>query len=166
MIGLSPSPRRLWIPFATLIAALVLIVLPMQDLIKGFMPDWVSLVLIYWALAMPGRTPIALGWFTGLLVDILTFGIPGAHALSKAVLVYISASLATRIRVFPIWQQSIVVILLVGVETVILILIGYLAGELIAGLHLWTAAVVAGLVWPAVFYSLRRARRLTTLGSD
>ncbi len=34
MIGLSPSPRRLWIPFATLIAALVLIVLPMQDLIK------------------------------------------------------------------------------------------------------------------------------------
>ncbi|MGA0843001.1 MAG: rod shape-determining protein MreD [Arenicellales bacterium] len=166
MISLGASPRRLWIPFMTIFVALVLIVLPMQDLVRGFMPDWVSLVLIYWAMAMPGRMGIPIGWFAGLLVDILTMGIPGAHALSKAVIVYATASLATRVRAFPLWQQSVVVMLLVGLEVLLLSLTGLLVGEKVAGLHLWTAVVVGGLVWPAVYHVLRRLRLSTTMGGN
>ena len=53
MISVNSAQHRSWIPFATVFIALVLQVIPTPELIRGFLPDWVSLVLIYWALALP-----------------------------------------------------------------------------------------------------------------
>ena len=160
MISAGGSSGRVWIPVGTLLIALVLLVLPLQEVMRGFAPDWVSLALIYWALAVPGRMGIPVAWGAGLIVDIVTMGVPGAHAFSKALLVAIAGALALRIRVFPVWQQSVVVIVLLGIELISLIAIGYIAGESIAGIHRWTAVVVGGLLWPLVYQGLRRVRHL------
>ncbi|MCP4952024.1 MAG: rod shape-determining protein MreD, partial [Proteobacteria bacterium] len=64
MIQVDSAPRRPWMPFLTLLAALILLVLPMQALPGGFVPDWVSLVLIYWALAFPVRMGVPIAWVT------------------------------------------------------------------------------------------------------
>ena len=66
MINVSTTQRRIWVPFVTVFLALVLLVLPVQELIRGFLPDWVSLALIYWALALPTRRMLSLRrlWMT------------------------------------------------------------------------------------------------------
>ena len=166
MISAVGSSRRVWVPLGTVLIALVLFVLPLQEVMKGFAPDWVSLALIYWALAMPGRAGVPLAWGAGLVVDIVTMGIPGAHAFSKALLVAIAGALALRIRVFPVWQQGVVVIVLLGIELFSLIAIGHIAGETIAGIHQWTAVVVGGLIWPLVYQLLRRVRHMAQLGQS
>ena len=163
MIQVDSAPRRPWIPFLTLFAALILLVLPMQELPGGFVPDWVSLVLIYWALAFPVRMGVPIAWATGLIVDIITLGIPGAHAFTKSVIVYITGSLALRIRAFPIWQQSVVVFLLLSLELASLVIISGLTGEAITGMHRWTAVVVGALVWPLIYHVLRRSRHSSNL---
>jgi len=164
MISVSPTQRRTWIPFATVFLAMVLLVIPSPELIRGFLPDWVSLVLIYWALALPTRMRVSLAWLAGLAVDLVTLGIPGAHALSKAVLVYLVKILALRVRAYPLWQQSVMVMALLGLEVLVLAIVDIVTAGGLGVLHRWTAVIVGGLAWPLVYVALRRSRHLANLG--
>lgn len=163
MISVSPTQRRTWIPFATVFLAMVLLVIPSPELIRGFLPDWVSLVLIYWALALPTRMRVSLAWLAGLAVDLVTLGIPGAHALSKAVLVYLVKILALRVRAYPLWQQSVMVMALLGLEVLVLAIVDIVTAGGLGELHRWTAVIVGGLAWPLVYVTLRRSRHLANL---
>ena len=62
MISVNSTQHRSWVPFATVFVALVLLVIPAPELIRGFLPDWVAIVLIYWALALPTRMRLSLAW--------------------------------------------------------------------------------------------------------
>lgn len=163
MISVSTTRQRTWIPFATVFFAMVLLVIPAPELIRGFLPDWVSLVLIYWALALPTRMKVSLAWLAGLAVDLFTLGIPGAHALSKAVLVYVVKILALRVRAYPLWQQSVMVMLLLGLEVLVLAIVDIVTEGGLGVLHRWTAVIVGGLAWPLVYVVLRRSRHLANL---
>jgi len=163
MISVSTTRQRTWIPFATVFFAMVLLVIPAPELIRGFLPDWVSLVLIYWALALPTRMRVSLAWLAGLAVDLFTLGIPGAHALSKAVLVYVVKILALRVRAYPLWQQSVMVMLLLGLEVLVLAIVDIVIEGGLGVLHRWTAVIVGGLAWPLVYVVLRRSRHLANL---
>jgi rod shape-determining protein MreD len=107
---------------------------------------------------------VGMAWSVGLVVDIVSFGLPGVYALSKAVLVYLARVLALRVRTYPLWQQTIVVLGLLGIEALILTLIDFIVSGDLAGLQRWTAVVVGALVWPVVYWILRRARHLARLG--
>jgi rod shape-determining protein MreD len=157
MINVSTTQRRTWVPFVTVFLALVLLVLPVQELIRGFLPDWVSL-------ALPTRMRVSFAWLAGLAVDLVTLGIPGAHALSKAVLVYLAKMLALRVRAYPLWQQGVVVMLLLGLEVALLAILDLVTAGGLGELHRWTAVIVGGLAWPLVYIVLRRSRHLANLG--
>jgi len=164
LISINSMQRRTWVPIATGIVALVFFSLPSEEPLRGFLPDWVSLVLIYWTFALPARMMVGMAWSAGLVVDIVSFGLPGVYALSKAVLVYLARVLALRVRTYPLWQQTIVVLGLLGIEMLILTLIDFMVSGDLTGLQRWTAVVVGALVWPAVYWILRRARHLARLG--
>ena len=163
MINVNATRQRTWVPFATVFFAMVLLVIPAPELIRDFLPDWVSLVLIYWALALPTRMGVSLAWLAGLAVDLFTLGIPGAHALSKAVLVYLVKMLALRVRTYPLWQQSVMIMLLLGLEVLMLAIVDIVTDGGLGVLYRWTAVIVGGLAWPLVYVALRRSRHLATL---
>ena len=163
MINVNATRQRTWVPFATVFFAMVLLVIPAPELIRDFLPDWVSLVLIYWALALPTRMGVSLAWLAGLAVDLFTLGIPGAHALSKAVLVYLVKMLALRVRTYPLWQQSVMIMLLLGLEVLMLAIVDIVTDGGLGVLYRWTAVIVGGLAWPLVYVALRRSRHLANL---
>tara|TARA_Y100000739_G_scaffold90943_1_gene77865 strand:- start:193 stop:690 length:498 start_codon:yes stop_codon:yes gene_type:complete len=163
MINVNATRQRTWVPFATVFFAMVLLVIPAPELIRDFLPDWVSLVLIYWALALPTRMGVSLAWLAGLAVDLFTLGIPGAHALSKAVLVYLVKMLALRVRTYPLWQQSVMIMLLLGLEVLMLAIVDIVTDGGLGVLYRWTAVIVSGLAWPLVYVALRRSRHLANL---
>ena len=163
MINVNATRQRTWVPFATVFFAMVLLVIPAPELIRDFLPDWVSLVLIYWALALLTRIGVSLAWLAGLAVDLFTLGIPGAHALSKAVLVYLVKMLALRVRTYPLWQQSVMIMLLLGLEVLMLAIVDMVTDGGLGVLHRWTAVIVGGLAWPLVYVALRRSRHLANL---
>ena len=164
MISVNSEQHRSWIPFVTVFIALVLLVIPAPELIRGFLPDWVSLVLIYWALALPDRMRLPLAWGVGLVIDLVILGIPGVHALSKTILVYLARHLSLRVRTYPLWQQSVVIALLLGIELIFFVIVDFAAMGSLSEVHRWTAVIVGGLVWPAVYFALRRSRHLANLG--
>jgi rod shape-determining protein MreD len=153
------GPRGGEVIVTTFIVALVLTVLPLPWWAQPFRPQWHTLVLIYWCVALPQRVGIATGWLVGLLVDVLTGSLLGQHALSLSLIALLCVKLHLRIRVFPLWQQSVTVLTLLALERLLSLWIMGATGYPTPPLVYWAPALVSMLLWPWVFIILRDIRR-------
>ena len=88
LIGNAVNAKKGWVIPATLIAGACFWVLPAGINLPNYDPDWISLILIYWCFAMPGKIGLGYAWCVGLFLDILSFGTLGRYALSKVVIVF------------------------------------------------------------------------------
>jgi len=61
--------KTLRIGLITIIGAFMLAIMPMPDWAVEYRPDWVTLVLIYWAMELPSRIGVTMAWFAGLLLQ-------------------------------------------------------------------------------------------------
>ena len=159
MISLFASRPKVWVIPATFLASYVLISFPVGLQWRGYAPDWVTLVLIYWCMAAPQRVGVGAAWLVGLGLDFLTFGLVGSHALTKTVIAFLVGRVALRLRVYPVWQQTAFILILLVVETAILVAIKYLVDGRLGGMVSWPALAVGVAVWPLLFWILRRCRR-------
>ena len=159
MISLFASRPKVWVIPATFLASYVLISFPVGLQWRGYAPDWVTLVLIYWCMAAPQRVGVGAAWLVGLGLDLLTFGLVGSHALTKTVIAFLVGRVALRLRVYPVWQQTAFILILLVVETAILVAIKYLVDGRLEGMVSWPALAVGVAVWPLLFWILRRYRR-------
>ncbi len=157
------TQRRLWVLPATFVVAFVMFALPVGEEWKSYMPAWVTLVLIYWCLATPEKITLGTGWLIGLGLDILAFGLLGRYALTKTLITYLTRRVALRVRVYPVWQQSVFVLMLLALESVILVAIGYLIEGNIQGLAQWRALAIGAALWPFIFWFLTHCRRWSRL---
>ena len=159
MISLFASRPKVWVIPATFLASYVLISFPVGLQWRGYAPDWVTLVLIYWCMAAPQRVGVGAAWLVGLGLDLLTFGLVGSHALTKTVIAFLVGRVALQLRVYPVWQQTAFILILLVVETAILVAIKYLVDGRLEGMVSWPALAVGVAVWPLLFWILRRCRR-------
>lgn len=144
---------------ASFLAALALTILPLPYWLGMIRPEWVALVLIYWCMALPGRVGVGYAWTVGLLLDVLRAALLGQHALSFAIVAYITLQLHQRIRVFPLWQQAICVFLLILLHLMLQLWIKGISGNPPPVLIFLLPALSSMLLWPLMFLGLRRLRR-------
>jgi rod shape-determining protein MreD len=143
----------------TIALAMLLVVLPIPEWARPYRPQWTTLTLLYWAIALPHRVGVGTGFSVGLLLDVLTGTLLGQHALGLSVVLFIAIQLHLRIRVFPLWQQSLGVLVLLLVEHLLdLWVIGATRGDA-PGLDYWAVPVIGALLWPWIFVTLRQVRR-------
>lgn len=145
--------------FLTLIAALVLALLPMPDWTVWLRPAWVLVVLMYWAMVAPHQVNVGLACFMGLIVDLLNGTVLGEHALAYTIVIYFVARMSIRLRVSPLLQQGISIFIFTLLYQFIIYCIQGFIGEL-PGSHLyWLSTVTSTLLWPWLFVLLRDCRR-------
>ena len=153
----------LWVIALTFVVAMVLAIVPLPDSVPielGYLrPQWVVLVLIYWVIALPDRIGILAAWSIGLIVDVLLGSLLGQHGVAFILVAYIASSLYQRLRMFSLWQQSMIVFAIVGLNQLINFWIESIVG--IGDWNLWylLSSVVSALLWPSVFILLRYCRR-------
>lgn len=143
----------------TIIAALLLTQLPLPAVVAPYQPEWVILVLIYWAMALPERVGVGVAWFVGLLLDVLRDTLLGQYALAFALTVYITLRLYQRIRNFPLRQQVISIFILMLIHTGLVVWIKALAGANVHFSMAFIPAVASSLFWPLIYFVLRSIRR-------
>ena len=152
--------ERDWIwPVTTFVLALALSVVPLPAAIVAFRPDWVPLVLIYWALVTPERFGLLTALWMGLAVDTLSSVLLGQHALALLVVVYLSLRFHLRIRVFPIWQMSMTVFALLAIYSFVLFWVDGVAGRTVPYIERWGPVLTGGLLWPMVLATLDHLRQ-------
>ncbi len=139
--------------------ALVLTVIPLPDWMRDFRPQWVALTLIYWCMALPQRVGVGTAWTLGIFEDVLTGTLLGQHALGLSVTAFLALRLHQRIRVFPLWQQSLSVFVLLLVEHLLSLWVIGATGQPTPSLWYWMPTVVGMFLWPWLYIVLRDVRR-------
>lgn len=152
--------RRHLLPIS-LVSALVLAIVPLPAAAAPYRPDWVPLVLIFWALMAPERVGLLTAFAMGLALDTLSGALLGQHALAMVTVVYLSVRFHLRIRVFPVWQLSMSVLLLLGLYEFMLFWIDGVAGRSVPTIERWAPVVSGALVWPLVLGYLASVRQDT-----
>ncbi len=150
------SPRGLWTVAASYLAALVLTIWPLPDWAEVFRPVWVPLVTIYWCLWLPERIGVVTAFFAGLLVDALSGTLLGEHALALVLVAWATLWLHLQVRVFPWWQQCVVVLGILALHAFALFWVdGMLGYTLGAGLR-WMPVLVSAALWPWITQVMAR----------
>jgi rod shape-determining protein MreD len=155
----SSEGRSRLVILASLLAALVLTILPWPEWTEQFRPDWLALVLIYWCMALPQRVGVGTAWTAGLILDVLYGSMLGENALAKSLIAFLTVHFHLQLRMFPRWQQAVVVLLLVAANNLLILWIKKLSGAAPATWSYLTPSIVSMLLWPWLFVLLRDARR-------
>ena len=143
----------------TLCIAMLLTILPMPEWARPFRPQWVTLVMLYWAIALPHRVGVGSGFVAGIILDVLTGTLLGQHALGLSVVTFVAIQLHQRIRVFPFWQQSLGILILLVMEHLLALWVTGATRGISPGLIYWSVPLIGALLWPWIFVTLRKVRR-------
>jgi rod shape-determining protein MreD len=141
------------------VVALVLHMMALPEWGESLRPDWLAMVLIYWCIALPERVGVGIGWLSGLMLDVASGALLGQHALTLAIVAYLAIRLHQRIRVFPVWQQSVSILLLVLLHLMLVLWIKGIIGQSTETWAYWLPALSSMMLWPVMFASLRWLRR-------
>ncbi|MFK7829141.1 MAG: rod shape-determining protein MreD [Congregibacter sp.] len=143
----------------TILVAAVLAVLPLERSLAWWRPEWMLLVLLYWAIALPHRVGLLTALLLGFLVDVMEGASIGQNMLSLSVVVTLSGLMYQRLRVFTLLQQASVVFVLAGIHQLLGQWIQGLQGGGASSFSFLLPAVTSALLWPVVMPVLRGLRR-------
>jgi rod shape-determining protein MreD len=142
----------------SVVAAMILRIAPLPEFAKGFNPDWVLLVLIYWSLAVPENVGIFNAWFVGLLTDVLTYRMLGQHALGYSLAIYLCLNLHKRLRRFPLFQQALFILTVLFISQALLFWTENIKRPPRLEAAFWLPVFTGTLSWPLVYTILRKLR--------
>ncbi len=155
----APWGRSAWVILCSLLVAYALTIVPLPAWASAARPQWVALVLVYWCMAVPHRVGVGVAWLAGLAQDALQATLLGQHAFSYAIAAYLVLKLHQRIRVYPLGQQSMIVLVLLLMIQLIQVWVNGLIGRPQPPVDYWLAPLVGTLLWPWVFIAMRGIRR-------
>lgn len=152
------KPRHYAISISILIS-LVLQIMPLPIQVDIYRPDWVLIVLAYWSMALPNRVNVGIAFFTGVALDILLGTTLGIHSFALSLSVYVLAANYQRLRNYSVWQQAIVIGLLSALYHLVVFWLEHLLTDIYFQFaYLWPV-LTSMVLWPWVFWVLRKARR-------
>lgn len=155
--------RLLWAVLLSVFFALVLKVVQLPQWLFYFWPDWIALIVVYWALMVPERIGPLVGFIIGTMLEVLFVRKFGVLGLGLATLAFIVNGTHQQLRALSIWQQMILVGLFVAVFK---LLTGWLYGmvaDFTITSEYWYSILGGMLVWPFVFILLQELRRMVRI---
>ena len=141
----------------TILLALFLSVVPLPAWADVVRPAFLVLAVLYWSIAAPRAGGIAVGWISGLALDIFQGSVLGQHALALSLVTYIAVREHQKIRSKPVFQQSLIVMgELFIYEFVVFAIDGWTGHTLYGPLH-WLQILTGAVIWPVAAALLGRS---------
>lgn len=134
----------------TLLIAFMLMIAPMPVAAEPFRPDWLALVLVFWAMTVPRSYSVGIAWLLGIVLDVAQGTLLGQHALALCVIVYITVKFHLLMRVFPLSQLTATVFALLALYQFLLFWINGVAGIESSAVSYWGPVITGTLLWPLI----------------
>ena len=142
----------------TLLIAFMLMMTPMPAAAAPFRPDWLALVLVFWAMTVPRSYSVGIAWLFGIVLDVAQGTLLGQHALALCVIVYITVKFHLLMRVFPLSQLTATIFALLALYQFLLFWINGVAGIDAPPVKYWGPVISGTLFWPFVALLLSAVR--------
>ena len=155
----STSPSGMFTIIISFIVAIILMLFPLPDFLIWWRPSWVLMALIYWTMALPHRIGVLTGWMLGIITDVALGSVLGVHGLSMAIIAYLILLLNNRLRLFPLWKQSFIIGLMVGLDLVLSLWVQNFISTQPRHAVYWLPIISSTFFWPWLFILLRDIRR-------
>ncbi len=157
---MQTNTNATWVIVLSFLIAFLLAIVPFPVWAMNYRPEWIPMVMIYWAMALPYRIGIGWAFFIGLFLDILEGSILGLNAMALVIIAYITLSVHLRLRMFSNVQQAGLVLALVGLNLLVCHWLQIATGQTVASNMMFLmAALTSAVIWPSIFQLLRHTRR-------
>lgn len=150
--------RNSWILPVSVLAALLLGLLPLPGVLQPLRPYWLALVLAYWVIETPGRIGLGTAFVLGLVADLAFGGLLGEQALRLVVMTFILQRFRAQLRFFPLSQQALAIGGLLLNDRVISAAIHLALGTQQLPWMYWWAPALGMVLWAPVFLLLDATR--------
>ena len=152
--------RNLFFIWSMILLSIILTVIPVPDLLDQYRLPWLKMTVIFFSIFNISLIGIISVWFSGLILDIMTGGLMGENALILAVLSYLSYRFRFQIRVYPMWQIMLIVLMLLSLGELISLWINGVSGTMSFNIYAWINVGIAVLVWPIFMRVLEKMQSL------
>jgi rod shape-determining protein MreD len=143
----------------TIVFAFMLTIMPIPEWAMEFRPDWVTLVLIYWAMAMPEKVGVTIAWIVGLMLDVSHGSVMGQHALGLVIVIWIIHVQHQRLRVASLVQQAVVILFLLFLKQLLVLWVSGIMGRTPDSWLYFMPSLTGAIIWPWTYLVLRDLRR-------
>ena len=152
----SPEPRSATLVgvTASFVLAMALRILPLPPGWLVLNPDWVALLILYWALVTPERFGVMSAWVIGFCADALTGRLLGQHALAYAVMAYLNLRAREHLMVLPVPLQCLWVLLILLLGQCLVLWTGRVELAESVRMTYWLPALTGAVAWPLVLWAL------------
>lgn len=158
---MSATLRTRVFMWCTLGFALLLSVVPMPEHLSTARPMWLALMLTFWAMRYPYRVGLLMAWFLGVAQDVLYGTLFGQHGIALVLVVFLVLTLQQRLKLFPLWQHSLALLIIYGLAQLVLLWLSTLSGMRPEIIYYAVPALVSALLWPWLYILLMTVKRLT-----
>lgn len=126
-----------------------------------FWPDWIALIVVYWALMAPDRIGPWVGFAFGTLLEVLFVRDFGVLGFGFAMLAFAVNRTHLQLQVLSIGPQMVVVGLFIAVFKLMTGWLYGLTGDFAMTSEYWYSIIGCVLAWPFVFILLQELRSPT-----
>ncbi len=149
------APPRVLLYVSSLIA-LFLSALPLPRFLDYLRPDFLLVVVVWFALAAPRAGGLAFAFFAGLVLDAFQGVVLGEHAFAFVCIAYLVHRFYLRIRMFPLGHQTLTVMSLLFFYQFILFWIDGVTGHPVTDWARWIPVLTGTIIWPILVGVLSR----------
>jgi rod shape-determining protein MreD len=156
---------RRWPVILSLIIGLMLTLMPLPGMVDAFRPDWLVLLVIYWAMRLPRRWSVGSAWIIGIILDVSQGTLLGQHALALCVVAFATVRFHLLMRVFPLPQLTATMFAMLALYQFLLFWINGVAAIDAPALTYWGPVLSSTILWPVVMVFLSGVRYRSQAGS-
>lgn len=142
----------------TLVVGLMLTIMPLGERVEPFRPDWLALLMVFWAMQLPRTWSVGTAWIVGIVLDVAHGTLLGQHALALSVIVFVTVRFHLLMRVFPLSQLTATIFALLALYQFILFWVNGVAGVVAPAIAYWAPVITGTALWPFLYVFLSGIR--------
>jgi rod shape-determining protein MreD len=157
MAGLPPvshesmkAPATTKLVITSLVVALLINLIPWEGVALLVRPDFLLLMLLYWAVHEPRHIGQGMGFFLALLMDVADSALLGQHPLVYVMAIFFAQTLRLRILQLTLAEQALHIGAILLVSHSVTLFLNFMLGRDFPGFTYFVAPVAGGLLWPAI----------------
>jgi rod shape-determining protein MreD len=142
--------ENLLVILLTSVVGLVLTIMPLPYWVTVIRPAFLVLVVLYWSTMTPFVAGLALGFISGLALDVFQGSLLGEHALALSFVGYLAIRLNLLMRAKPLFEQSLYVFAALLVYELLLWVVDGWTGRSLSSWLRWVHTATGALLWPVI----------------